>query len=373
MILERSIDELRDTVEVKRIVDDYVVLKKQGANYVGSCPFHDEKSSSFIVSESKNIFKCFGCGIGGDAIKFFMSIEKCDFPTAVRSIADKIGFTLEETEQQVDPEEAKSRASLFEIMETAAKIYQRQLLDLELTLPTPNALIAELFYNRMLTLDSVVEFQIGFAPGDDKRRLLSERLVDKGLRDKGIELGLISDKNANTYDVYQKRIIFPIHNEKGQIVGFGGRKLEDGKKENPKFINSKESALYKKDQILYGLYQAQQYIRKMGFAILVEGYMDVISSHQAGAPNTVATCGTSLTQGHAKKLNRYTDTVVIIRDGDAAGEKAMLRDINILLEGGFKVEVVVLPEKHDPDSFARELQKQPNTVTEDTDPNEQAA
>lgn len=369
MILERSIDELRDTVEIKRIVEEFVTLKKQGANWVGKCPFHDEKSSSFSVSKSKNIFKCFGCGVGGDAIKFFMMIEKAEFTTAVRSIADKIGFTLEESEQQADPEEAKSRATLFEIMEDVAKLYQKQLIEIH----KAKVLEPELLGDRMLTMDSVIEFQIGFAPGDKDRRFISERLVDKGLREKGIELGLLSDKNANTYDVYQKRIIFPIHNEKGQVVGLGGRKIEDDKKENPKFINSKESALYKKDQILYGLYQAQQHIRKMGFAVLVEGYMDVISFHQAGAVNTVATCGTSLTQGHAKKLKRYTDTVVIIRDRDAAGEKAMLRDINILLEAGLKAEVVILPEKHDPDSFARALNKQPNNVTEDTDPNGQAA
>jgi DNA primase len=361
MILDHSIDELRDTVNIRSIVGDYVELKKQGANYFGSCPFHTEKSSSFSVSESRNIYKCFGCGEGGDAIKFYMKIENCDFPTAVRSIADKVNFTLEESEQTIDPEAAKQKATLFDIMEQTAKVFQNKLLDLPINHPA----IIELTDNRKLTTDSIIDFQLGFAPGEAHRRMLSEVLTATGYREKGIELGIINEKNANTYDVYQKRIIFPIHSEKGNVLGFGGRKLEDNNKENPKFINSKETALYKKDQILYGLYQAQQHIRKMGYALLVEGYMDVISCHQTGAPNTVATCGTSLTLGHAKKLKRYTNNIVIMRDGDAAGQKAMLRDIDILLEEGFKVEVVILPGEHDPDSFARELNDQPN-LTEET-------
>lgn len=361
MITERSIQELRDQIEVAEIVKRFVDLKKRGAGYTGCCPFHNEKTPSFHVNPARGIYKCFGCGVGGDGIKFVMEHEKVDFIQAIKMIADWTNFTLEEAQEQT-PEEKKDVDAYYEMVKInrlVADKYQKYLMDL----PDGHPVIAELLENRQLNNDSIIDFQLGFSP--DEWKFIAPGLVDKGLLKASQELGLIATKNENVYDTYRNRIIFPIHDEKGQVIGFGGRKLEDNNKDNPKYLNSKESRLYKKERALYGLYQASRSIRQMGYAILVEGYLDVISFHQGGACNTVASCGTSLTEGQIRVLKRYTTNIILMGDADAAGLKSNLRSIDLFLKNGFKVEVCELPEGEDPDSFVRQLGKYPEILEEE--------
>jgi len=348
MITNRSIDDLRDQLDIVDIIGKDVPLKKKGASHTGNCPFHNEKSPSFSVSKSKQIYKCFGCGAGGDVFKFVMQKENVDFFSAVRIIAARINFVLEERDETPeDKEEAAKKADFWKINTQAADKFQQALMDL----PSDHAVPEELLNNRKWLPGTIVDFQLGFAPNVD--RFLSEKLIDMGLFFPAEELGLVKSGEGRNYDVFRNRIIFPIHNERGQVVGFGGRKLEDKKKDNPKFINSKDSAIYKKESILYGLYQAQKAIKEMKYAVCVEGYADVLSFHQSGAPNTVAACGTAFTDGHAKLLKRFTSHVVLIGDGDYAGQQSNLKSVDVLLKHGFKVEICPLPEKEDPDSFAR--------------------
>lgn len=354
MITDRSINDLRDLIEVDDIVGRYVDLKKRGTSLTGCCPFHDEKTPSFHVNPIKGIYKCFGCGKGGDAIKFVMEKENVTFIDAIRMIADWKGFTLVEEEQTQEQVKAvEDFNSMVALNQRIADKYQTSLLELSAYHPA----VLDIIDNRQLNNDSIIDFQLGFAP--DEWKFISAGLVDKGNLKVSDELGLITVKNDNYYDTFRNRIIFPIHNEKGNIIGFGGRKIEDDKKENPKYINSKESRVYKKERALYGIYLAARAIRQMGFVIIVEGYYDVISFHQAGACNTVAPCGTSLTDGQVRLLKKYTSNAILIGDSDAAGMKSNLRAINLLLDAGFKVEVCELPEGEDPDSFTRSLDKFP--------------
>lgn len=351
MITNQSIDLLRDKLEITEVIAKDVTLKKRGAVHVGCCPFHEEKSPSFTVSEAKGIFKCFGCGAGGDAITFVMKKESLDFIPAIKVLASRFNVQLEEIEEsEEDKEAAAKKADLWKINETVTELFKEQLYEL----PCDHWAVKELLDNRNFTIDTILEFSIGFAP--DQWRFLSEPFVNKGLFFPAEELGLVkSNDNGNNFDIYRNRIIFPIHNEQGQIVGFGGRKPSDDiEKSNPKYINSKESSIYKKDRTLYGLYQAKKHIKELGFAIAVEGYTDVLSMRQSGAPNTVGTCGTALTDSHAKLLKRYTNNVVLMGDGDYAGQNANFKSVDILLKHDLRVEICPLPDKHDPDSFARE-------------------
>ena len=351
MIIGSSIDDLRDTLDIIEVIGKDVTLKKRGTTHVGCCPFHDEKSPSFTVSPTKQIFKCFGCGAGGDAITFVMKKENIEFVPAVRLLASRINFTLEETEETAeDKEAAAKKADLWQINAAAAKHYQENLLNL----PVDQWAAEELLINRMYHPDTILDFNLGYARDD--WRSLTQILTDRGLFHSGEELGLVkANDTGKSWDVYRNRLIFPIHDEQGRIVGFGGRKpSSDEDKSNPKYLNSKESPLYKKDRVLYGLFQAKKHIKEMGFAIVVEGYTDVISMHQAGAPNTVGVCGTALTDHHAKLLKRYTNQVVLMGDGDTAGRNANFKAVDILIKYALKVEICPLPEAHDPDSYARQ-------------------
>lgn len=360
MITERSINELRDLIEVDEIVGRYVDLKKRGTSLTGCCPFHNEKTPSFHVNTVKGIYKCFGCGKGGDAIRFVMEKENTTFIDAIRMIADWKNFTLVEEEQTQEQVKAvEDFNSMVELNKRVADKYQTSLLELSAYHPA----VVDIIENRMLNNDSIIDFQLGFAP--EEWKFISASLVDKGQMKVSEELGLITVKNDNYYDSFRNRIIFPIHDEKGNVIGFGGRKIEDNKKENPKYLNSKESRVYKKERALYGIYQAGRSIRQMGYAIGVEGYYDVISCHQSGATNTVAPCGTSWTDGQVRLLKRFTSNIVLMSDGDSAGHKSTLRAINLFLEAGFKVEVCELPEGEDPDSFTRSLEKFPEIAEEE--------
>lgn len=350
MIKPESIEELRDALDVLSTIERFsdVKLKKRGAVYVGCCPFHDEKSPSFTVSTSKQIYKCFGCGEGGDPIKFVMKKQRMDFIPAIRALAEWKNFQLDELEET--PEEKDliaKKQDLISINKAAAKKYREKLESLLILDPVKQ----EIFNTRQLLQDTVSAFELGFAP--NQWDFLAPKIVDQGQYSAGIELGLIATSNNRNYDVYRNRIMFPIHDPKGHVVGFGGRKVEDDNRDNPKYINAKESPVYHKDKILYGIFQAQKAIRDMGYAVLVEGYYDVLSCHQSGLSNTVGSCGTALTSGQAQLLKRYTNHVIMFYDGDDAGKKAALKSVNILLKEGFKVDICLLPADQDPDSFAR--------------------
>ncbi|WP_343524363.1 DNA primase [Pedobacter sp.] len=354
MISEQSIDGLRDVIDIVEVIQRHnVTLKQKGDKWTACCPFHEEKSPSFSVSTTKQIYKCFGCGEGGDAIKFVMKKEDTDFITAIRSIASIYNYTLEETEES--PEEkaaAAKKTDLYKINTAAARHFQQKLLGIT---DFYHWCAQELAFVRAYDYATLIEFQIGYAPAD--WRLLTMILISKDLYAPAEELGLVKTSDAGSvYDTFRDRLIFPIHNEQGQIVGFGGRKprsCED--KDNPKYINSKESSLYKKDRVLYGLYQAKAHIKKLGFAILVEGYTDVITMHFTGANNAIGRCGTAFTDSHAKLLKRYTNKVLLFSDGDMAGQKANFKAVDILLENDFIVEICPLPLDEDPDTFARKL------------------
>jgi DNA primase len=372
MISEKSIQEVRDRADILEVTRRYAELKKSGSNYKGCCPFHDEKTGSFMVNPAKGIYKCFGCGAGGaDAIKFIMDKDRLSFPDAVRSLAAIYNVELEETHS--DDGEAKEaqvkKMDFYTINKWAAKTYQGILLEILRPGFTDGAgdwAAIELLGNRLLTYDTVISFQLGFAPADG--RTLAPHLVQMGRMAEAEELGLARKGQNGNYDVFRNRIIFPIHNERGEVAGFGARKQEDGKKDNPKYINSRESSVYNKSALFYGLYQAERSIRngidpkakdggllKEKFATTVEGYFDVISWHQGGVTNTIAACGTAFTDQHAKLLKRFTNHVLLVGDGDSAGERSNLKTVDVLLRHGFKVEHCPMPEDEDPDSLARKL------------------
>jgi DNA primase len=355
MITQESIDTVKETVDIIKVVErSGVKLKKKGSSFSGCCPFHNEQTPSFSVSESKGIYKCFGCGVGGDAISFVMAYEKIEFLDAIRLVAEWQNITLEETQETEEHKEIRDkRTEMLQVNTAVAKLYYKHLLDL----PDDHIAKKELLENRLLKQGTIIEFQIGFAP--DEWRFISPSLIEKGKYQPASDLGLIGTTNEKTFDTFKNRIIFPIHNEKGQVVGFGGRTMEK-KKETPKYLNSKESLVFLKTKVLYGLYQAQKAIRTLGFAIIVEGYFDVMSMQQSGALNTVGTCGTALTEDHVKLLKRFTNHVVLMGDGDSAGLASNLKSVDILLKYDFKVEICLLPaseiegEKMDPDIFARQ-------------------
>ncbi|KAA8483740.1 DNA primase catalytic core [Arcticibacter tournemirensis] len=356
MIAQKSIDELSEVIDIVKVAHHINIdLKKRGSGYTACCPFHEENTPSFHINPVKQIFKCFGCGAGGDAIKLVMDKEHLDYPDTVRKLADLFNVTLEEIQANEEDKEIKEKKlSLYDMNRGAAAHYQKQLL---FHLNNPDSshwAVEELVEKRMLSKDSIVEFQLGFAP--DNASFLSSKMIAAGLYQMANDLGLCKTKEEQVTDMFVNRIMFPIHNERGQIVGFGGRKQEDGNKMNPKYINSKASMIYRKEEVLYGLYQAKQSIRKENCAIITEGYYDVITLHQAGMTNTVAPCGTAITESHAKKLKRLCSSVILLCDGDEAGWKANLRAIDILTIAGLRVEVCELPEGQDPDTFTRALE-----------------
>ncbi|MFD2961317.1 MULTISPECIES: DNA primase [Olivibacter] len=349
MITQKSIDEVKDTTDLLSIVKEYVPdLHKRGSSYIGCCPFHDESTPSFHVNAGKGYYKCFGCGVSGGAVDIVMEKERYDFPNAIRHLAKKANITLEETSGfGEDKDLQEKKASLYELNRGAAVHFSKQLADL----PHNHWANIELIASRRLTIESLLSFQVGYAPDD--WRFITEKMMKQGHYQAGEELGLITRKDEKTFDTFRNRIIFPIQDENGRIVGFGGRKPNDGDSKNPKYLNSKASVVYRKESTFYGLNQAYKAIRKMDTAILVEGYYDVIMMHQSGIENTVATCGTALTESHAQKLKRICSKVILFADGDDAGIRSMLKSIDILVQAGLSVDVCELPEDEDPDSFAR--------------------
>jgi DNA primase len=344
-------EKVKQQADIVRVVGEYVRLKKSGQNFTGLCPFHAEKSPSFAVHPTKQIYHCFGCGVGGDVFKFVMEMEKCAFPEAIRIVAEKCGISIPRPKER-SPEERKEnqqRTVLVEMHREAQTFFVKQL---EGTLEGKAA--QAYLEDRGLGKDVLARFGIGYAPsgGDLLLRHLKSKYAEKLLA----ESGLISrDQSGRLFDRFRRRITFPISNESGKIVAFGCRALGD---DQPKYLNSPETPIYSKSNVLYHMDRAKEGIRRQDFAILVEGYMDAIAVACAGISNVVASCGTSLAESQIKLLSRFTRRVVVNYDPDAAGQMATERSLVLLLEQDFEVRVLALPpvgnKKADPDLFIRE-------------------
>src|SRR5215471_4617434 len=344
-------ERVKQQADIVRVVGEYVRLKKAGKDFSGLCPFHQEKTPSFTVSPIKQIFYCFGCGKGGDVYNFVMDMEKCEFPEAVKLVAEKCGISIPRPKERSGEErkENQQRAVLVEMHREAQTFFVKQL---EGTLEGKAA--RAYLEDRGLDKDAVSRFGIGYAPsgGDVLLRHLKSKYNEKLL----VESGLISrDQGGKLFDRFRRRITFPIANESGKIVAFGCRALGD---DQPKYLNSPESPIYSKSNVLYHLDRAKEGIRRQDFVILVEGYMDAIAVARAGISNVVASCGTSLAEQQIKLLGRFTKRVIVNYDPDAAGQSATERSLSLLLEQDFEVRVLALPpvgdKKADPDLYIRE-------------------
>lgn len=348
MILQETIQEVFDTVEVEEVVEEFVHLKRRGSNLIGLCPFHDEKTPSFTVSPAKGIYKCFGCGRGGNAVNFLMEHEQMSFPEAIRYLAHKYNIEVKEDKRQEDTEESRRRESLFVLTDFVAQFYNQCLLSSE----EGKKIGLSYFKERMVSHKVIQDFQLGYAP-ESGSALIEEAKEKKYSVQKLKDAGLL---NRYEKDFFRARIIFPIHNLSGKVVAFAGRTMSS-KKNIPKYINSPETEIYHKRKILYGMHQARNSIRRLNQCILVEGYTDVLSLYQEGIENVVATSGTALTTDQIRLIKRYAESVLFLYDGDAAGLNAAERGIDLMLEQDLNISVVALPDKQDPDSYIKEVGK----------------
>src|SRR5579864_75238 len=339
-------DRVKQQADIVRVVGEYVRLKKNGQNFTGLCPFHSEKTPSFAVHPVKQIYHCFGCGVGGDVFKFVMEMDKCDFMEAVRAVADKCGIAVPQSRER-SPEERREnqqRTALVELHREAAAFFARQLEN------TPEGKAARGYLaDRGLDGEAIARFGLGYAPASGEALL---RHLKTKYSEKLVELaGLASrDPSGRVHDRFRRRIIFPIANESGKVVAFGGRALGD---DLPKYLNSPETPIYIKSTVLYHLDRAKEPIRTADAAILVEGYMDTIAVARAGINNVVASCGTSLTEAQVKLISRFTRRIIVNYDPDTAGQAATERSLAILLEHNCDVRVLALPGGKDPDTFIR--------------------
>ena len=347
MINQDTIGKIMDTARIEEVVGDFVPLKKRGSSLIGNCPFHNEKTPSFHVSVAKGIYKCFGCGKGGDSVHFIMDHEKYSYPEALKYLANKYNIEVEEIAQSPQNIEAQNaRESLYIVSEYAANYFANELWTGE----EGRAIGLSYFKERGFREDIVKKFQLGYSP--DVWDALIQSSVAAGHKEDYLErtgLAIRNDK-GKLYDRFRGRVMFPIHNFTGRIIGFGGRTLKTDKNV-PKYVNSPESEIYHKSNVLYGLFHAKKAIRDADNCYLVEGYADVLSVHQAGIENVVASSGTSLTTEQIRLIGRFTQNVTILYDGDAAGIKASLRGLDMILEEGLNVKVVLFPDGHDPDSY----------------------
>ena len=351
MIDRETVDRIYAAANIVDIVGEYVTLKRKGVNYVACCPFHNEKTPSFVVSPSKGVYKCFGCGKGGNAVTFVMEQESVSYPEALKMVAKRYG--IEVHEEALSEEELRrndDRESMFALNSWAADYFANFLhRDSE----GINVGLSYFRQKRGLTDATIKKFGLGFCPSKGDR--MSQDALAAGYKQEFLlstGLSLVSERNGGLYDRFRDRVIFPVHNISGRIVAFGGRTLRTDK-QVAKYQNSPESEIYSKKRELYGLYFAKKAIQQLNFAIMVEGYLDVISMHQAGIENVVASSGTSLTTEQIRLLGRFTKNITVIYDGDSAGIHASLRGIDMILKEGMNVRVVLLPEPEDPDSFAR--------------------
>ncbi|HXJ17221.1 MAG TPA: DNA primase [Candidatus Polarisedimenticolia bacterium] len=340
-------EKVKQQADIVRVIGEYVRLKKTGQNFTGLCPFHQEKTPSFAVHPVRQIYHCFGCGAGGDVFKFVMELDKCAFPEAVRTVAEKCGIPIPRPRER-SPEERREnqqRTALVEMHREAAAFFARQLQQ-----SAEGKVATAYLEDRGLNREALTRFGLGFAPssGDALLRHLKSKYPEKLLEISGL---FSRDQSGRLYDRFRRRIMFPIANEAGKVIAFGGRATGD---EMPKYMNSPETPIYSKSNVLYHLDRAKEALRQNDFAILVEGYMDAIAVARAGITNVVASCGTSLAEPQIKLLGRFTRRVVVNYDPDTAGQAATERSLALLLEKEFDVRVLALPGGADPDKFLKE-------------------
>lgn len=352
MITKETIDKIFSTIRVEEIIGEYVQLKRAGSNFKGLSPFHEEKSPSFVVSPSKQIWKDFSTGKGGTAISFLMEIENFTYPEALRHAAKKYGIEIEENVREYSEEEKQSQTErdlLYKIHEVANDFFQDQLWKSE-----EGKMIAySYFKERELRDDIIKKFQLGYSP--EKKNAFTEFALEKAYSKDILEksgLSIFPENSPSGIDRFRDRVVFPIHSFSGRVLGFGARILKNNVK-TAKYLNSPETEIYHKSNVLYGLNQGKQSISRKNLCLLVEGYMDVVSLHQSGIENVVASSGTSLTTEQIKLIKRLTENVTILFDGDKAGIKASFRSIDMLLSEGMNIRVLLFPDGDDPDSFAR--------------------
>lgn len=348
MIDQVTIQRILDAAQITEVVSDFVTLRKRGANYVGLCPFHSDKTPSFYVSPSKNICKCFACGEGGTAVHFIMKHEQIGYQDALKYLAKKYGIEVQEREMSdAERQLANERDSMFIVNAFAEDFFCRMLTEHQ----EGRSVALPYFKERGIREDIIRKFKLGYSP--EQKDALTSAALAKGFKAEYLErTGLIVRNDNYIADRFRGRVIFPVHTLSGKVVAFGGRVLKKSDK-LAKYINSPESEIYHKSNELYGLYFAKQAIVKADRCFLVEGYMDVIAMHQAGIEHVIASSGTALTVGQIRLIRRFTQNITVLYDGDAAGIKAALRGIDLLLEEGMNVKVVLLPEGEDPDSFSR--------------------
>ena len=356
MIPREVIEKIHSAAKIEEVVADYVTLRKRGANLIGLCPFHNEKTGSFTVSPSKGIYKCFGCGVSGNAVGFVMEIEQCSYVEALKQLGRKYHIEVEERELTAEEQQRQDdRESMFVVNDFANKWFQDQLWNTQ----EGQAVGLSYFRERGLRDDIIRKYQLGYSP--EKGSPLALALKKKGFKEKfiindvdtKIGVGVVGkSEDGRLYDRFRDRVMFPIFTVSGKPVAFAGRILK--KKDNVgKYVNSPDSLIYSKTNELYGLFQAKQSIARADMCYLVEGQMDVISMHQSGIENVVASGGTALTKPQIWLIKRFTSNITVLYDGDAAGIHAALRGIDMFLEAGFNVKVVLLPDGEDPDSYAQ--------------------
>lgn len=349
MIDKNTVDRIFLTADIVEVIGDFVTLQKKGTNYQACCPFHGEKTPSFVVSPAKGIYKCFGCGKGGNAISFVMEHESMNYGDALKYVAKKYGIEIEEKEQSAEQKaENTDRENMMQVTAYAESFFSDRLINSN----EGRNVGVSYFRERGFSDPTIEKFQLGYCPSEGD--IFSRGALEKGYREQYlVSTGLTIKRESGGYwDRFAGRVIFPILSISGRVIGFGGRILTSDKKK-AKYLNSPESDIYHKSNTLYGIYQAKRAISAQNKCILVEGYTDVISMHQSGIENVVASSGTSLTIEQIILIRRFTHNVTIIYDGDAAGIKASLRGINMVLKEGMNVRIVLLPEGEDPDSFAR--------------------
>ena len=337
-IAQDTIDRIRDQADIVDIISQDVELKRRGINYFGACPFHDEKTPSFSVSPSKQIYHCFGCGNGGNVFTFLMEFQKLTFFEAVKTLADKYNIVIDATQNDYASTEY---SFLYQLHEKAAILYQKNLFSSS----GKNAL--QYLNNRNLNENTIKEFRIGFALGSWDN--LYNRIKTDGSNDNLMKSGLLIRSEKGVFDRFRSRIMFPIFHQSGKVIAFGGRDFEAN--DAAKYLNSPETALYQKSNILYGLHITKDAIRRSGYIILVEGYMDLLQLYQAGIKPVVSVSGTSLTKNHAKILSKLVSKVILLYDGDTAGGNAAIRAGFIIYQAGLEAHVVRPPDKLDPDDW----------------------
>ncbi|HLP12321.1 MAG TPA: DNA primase [Flavobacteriales bacterium] len=365
MIPQGTVDKIHEAARIEEIVQDFISLKKRGVNYVACCPFHNEKSPSFTVSPAKGLFKCFGCGVGGDGVNFVMRHEHMTYYDALKYVARKYNIEVEEV--QLTPEQIalqNERETLYVVTSFAQTQFSNYMMQTD----EGKSIGLNYFKERGFNNTTIEKFSLGFSP--DNSRFLVDAAKKNGYDLKYLlQTGLVKEREGDYFDFFRDRVIFPVHNLTGRIIAFGGRTLKTDKK-IPKYINSPETEIYSKSKTLYGMFQAKRGIIQKDVCYLVEGYTDVISMHQAGIENVVASSGTSLTTEQIKLIKRFTNNITILYDGDAAGIKASFRGIDMILEEGCNVKVVLFPDGDDPDSYSRkvsfeELQQYITTASQD--------